>query len=353
MKLLKVFTIHTLVLCLCFGVVALPAQSLGVRLALDAIVLDPSGNAVPNLAPDRFTLREGGEIRTIHKVSPVSTPWSVLMMFDHNLTWLQGNGTRSTDRDVTAMWQSLGKGITRFLGSLAPADRISMAAFEDKIDIMLDWRNARTGQLQEIPLNPLLRPPTGDKDVYGAIRWAIDKLKAETGRKAAIIFTDGRDARLAPRWLSNGNRDEVLDPLYGVTDTAEASEFVEVMDAVAASGVRFYFIMVTSAQAPDFRGRPISRLFPGSDEAVNSYLLKIRTRMEKLAESSGGNVIYSQTPAVAIESYQNLYQALQLGNRYTLEYTSGRQPGAPASQPTVEVADRALRVFPTEPIALP
>lgn len=343
----------TLAVCVCFGATALIAQSPGVRLALDAIVLDPSEDPVNNLAPDRFTLREGGEPRTIHKVSPVNTPWSVVMLFDHNLTWLQGDGARSTDSDAAAMWRLLGQGITRFLGSLAPADRIAMAAFEDKIDVMLDWRNARTGQPQEIYLNSLLQPPAGDKDVYGAIRWAIEKLKAETGRKAAIIFTDGRDARLAPQWLANGNRQEVLDPLYGVTDTAEASEFIEIMDAVAGSGVRFYFIMVTSTQPPDFRGRPISRLFPGSGEAVTSYLSKIRTRMEKLAESSGGNVLYSQSPEAAIASYQNLYQALQLGNRYTLEYTSSRQPGAASSRTTVEVGDRTLRVFPTEPIALP
>lgn len=350
---MKVLKVSLLAAGVCFGAAALLAQSAGARFALDAIVLDPSGNPVTDLKPDRFTLRESGEIRTVHRVSPVSTPWSVLMMFDHNLTWLQGDGTRSTDRDVTALWQSLGRGITRFLGSLAPADRISMAAFEDKIDVMLEWRNARTGQPQEILMNPLLHPPAGDKDVYGAIRWAINRLKTETGRKAAIVFTDGRDARLAPQWLVNRDRQEVLDPLYGVTDTAEASEFVEIMDAVAASGVRFYFIMVTSTQPPDFRGRPISRLFPGSAEAVASYLSKIRTRMEKLAESSGGSVLYSQSPEAAIASYESLYQALQLGNRYTLEYTSSRPPGAALSRPTVDVGDRTLRVFPTEPIALP
>ena len=340
-----------LLLCLGAGTLAIAAQRAETKYTLDALVLDPSGVPVTNLLPEHFIVREGGEAQQITRVEPVTSPWSLVLMFDHNLTWLQGDGSRKIPDDV--MWQSMGQAITRFLSNLNASDRMTMADFEDKVDVMLDWRNAKTGQVQEIPLNPLLRPPRAEKDVYGALRWAIGKLRGEKGRKAVIVFTDGRDGRLAPQWLINEDRKEVLDPLYGTSDTNEASEFVGLMDTVAASGVRFYFIAVTSNQPPDFLGRPISNMFPGSKEAVASYLSKVRTRMEKIAESSGGSVLYSQSPEAAIASYQNLYQVLRLSSRYTLEYTVNRRAGAPATRTTVEVSDRTLRVFPTPPVPLP
>jgi len=331
------------------GAALVAPQTPTLRRSVDAIVLDATGSPVTDLPAEKFSVQEAGEVRTIEQVAPASAPWSVLLLFDHNLTWLQEGGGRRVQAEVNVMYEQLGAGISRFLSSLAPMDRIAIASFENEVELMLDWRNAKTGSPVEIPLNTLLTPPKGEKDVYGAIRWALTKLQMEKGRKAAIIFTDGRDGRLAPQWLINDEKKEVLDPLYGITDTAEASEFIETLDAVSASSVRLYFVAVTSNQPPNFQGRPISTLFPGSKEAVAGYLSRIRSRLETLAESSSGSVLYSPTAEDAIARYQTLDQTLQLGSRYTIEYLStGRSQNV-----SVGVSDPALRPFNFKPIQLP
>jgi hypothetical protein len=200
-----------------------------------------------------------------------------------------------------------------------------------------------TGKQQDVQLGAVVRPPQGQKDLYGAIQWAITRMKGVSGRKAVILFTDGRDGRLAPQWFMNEDQQEIFDPLFGIVDSGEAEEFKELSEAVQASGVRFFFVAVNVNRTPDFRGRPVSRLFPGARDAIANYTARVRVRMERLAQASAGVVLYGNRPEDAIGAFSGLYNQLVLGARYTLEYSSGLASGDHESSLQVQVSGEKLR----------
>jgi VWFA-related protein len=287
------------------------AQTSSPTTRLDVVVTDSAGKPVTNLTRDSFLVSEGGETRTIRSFTPVDAPWNIVLLFDQGLAWLQ-----SPD------WQLMGRSISAFLARLAPSDRVAIAAFENKVVTLMDWRNAKTGQDQSVTFRPIVQGSDGTKDLHGAITWAIEKLRGAEGRKAVILLTDGRDGRLAPQWLMNSDRQEVFDPLFGEIDTTEADEFLKVQERVQTSGARLFFLAVNTNRSPEFRGRPISGLYPGAKEAVSNYIARVRLRMQRLAEVSEGSVLFGEAPEHALAVYGRLYESLFLGARYTLEYSS-------------------------------
>jgi hypothetical protein len=192
--------------------------------------------------------------------------------------------------------------------------------------------------------------PRGQKDLYGAIRWTLKKFEGRTGHRAAVVFTDGRDGRLAPRWLRTPNAPrgsarggvvvfgpqpqrglpqvglpqtadsegiEVLDPLFGLHDAAEAWEFQTLVSAVGAAGVELHFVVVGADRDPEFGpavvGRRISGLYPGADAALDAYLAGVRARLEMLSSISGGSVHYGASVQEAQRIYATLGQRLSVG----------------------------------------
>jgi hypothetical protein len=317
------------------------AQTSSPKARLDVVVTDAAGKPVTNLSKDSFLLSEGGEPREIRGFTPVDTSWNVVLMFDQGLAWLQSPGGNANSAPET--WQPMGQSISAFLARLAPKDRVTIATFENKVVTLMDWRNAKTGQDRNVTMRPIVQGSDGTKDLHGALTWAIEKLRDVEGRKAVILLTDGRDGRLAPQWLVNDDRQEVFDPLFGVIDTAEADEFLKVQERVRTSGARLFFLAVNTNRPPEFRGRPISGLYPGAKEAVANYISRVRLRIERLAEVSDGAVLYGDTPERALAAYGRLYDELSLGARYTLEYSSSRNTDETPSRLEIRLREQGLK----------
>jgi len=339
----RTLQILIVLLALCFGVFALAPSGLT---SLDVVVQDRSGTAVRNLSRDSFTVLEGTDVRDIQSFSSPDTAWNVLLLFDHSLTWLQNDDNRRASPNyVVDTWRAMAQSINRFLADLQPQDRVAIAAFEDSVDVLMDWRNAQSGKAMEVRLNAVVEPPKGLKNLYGAMEWAVAQFKGAKGRKAVILFTDGRDGRLAPQWFMNENREEIFDPLFGVADSGETEEFRKTSEAVRASGVRFFFISVRSNHPPDFGGRPVSGLFPGATGAVNDYAAKVERRMERFAELSHGQVLYAHTAADAVAGYGRLYRELMMDSMYTIEFNRGPRTEELPEQIQVRLKDPDLRAF--------
>ena len=335
--------IPILLLVLCLSVVAQTPAGLT---SLDVIVKDPSGALVRSLSRDSFTLLEGTEARDIQTFSSPDTPWNILLLFDHSLTWLQSDDNRrSSSTYVVDTWRAMAQSISRFLAELNPRDRVAIAAFEDGVEVLMDWRNAQSGKAMDVRLNAVVEPPKGLKNLYGAMEWAVAQLQGAKGRKAVILFTDGRDGRLAPQWFMNENREEIFDPLFGLADSGEAEEFRKTSEVIRASGVRFFFLTVKSNHPPDFGGRPVSGLFPGAVSAVNDYVEKVQRRMERIAELSHGEVMYARDAATAIAGYSGLYRALMLDSMYTIEFNRGPRSEDLPEKIQVRLKEPELRAF--------
>jgi VWFA-related protein len=314
--------------------------------SLDVVVRDQSGMAVKTLSSGSFTLLEGAEVREIQAFSPPDTPWNILLLFDHSLTWLQSDDDRrNSSTYVVDTWRAMAESISRFLSTLKPSDRVAIAAFEDSVEVLMDWRSAQSGKALEVRLNAVIEPPKGLKDLYGAMEWAAGQLREAKGRKAVIVFTDGRDGRLAPQWLMNENREEIFDPLFGLADSGETEEFRRASDVVRSSGVRFYFLAVKTNHPPDFGGRPVSGLFPGATGAVNDYVAKVERRMERFAELSNGQVIYGNSAADVIAGYRRLYSDLMLDSMYTIEFRRGPPSEDLPDKIQIRLKEGNLRAF--------
>jgi len=304
--------------------VSVAAQAPGGFTFVDVVVKDESGAAVTSLSRDSFTVVEGAEPREIRAFSSPDTPWNILLLFDHSLTWLQSDDNRrSSPNYVVDAWRAMAQSIDGFIAHLKPHDRIAIAAFEDNVEILMDWRNAQSGKPLEVRLNAVVQPPKGLKNLYGAMEWAVTQLQGAKGRKAVILFTDGRDGRLAPQWFMNEKREEIFDPLFGLQDWGENEDFRKTSEVVRSSSVRFYFLSVITNHPPDFGGRPVSGLFPGAAAAVTDYDVKVQRRMERIAELSNGHVMYGKSAADAIAEYGRLYGDLMLGSMYTIEFSRG------------------------------
>ena len=311
-------------LVLCVIILSTEAQTSQTVSSLDVVVSDERGVAKTDLTVESFTLLEGGEVRDIKAFSPPDVPWNIVLMFDHSLAWLERDDNRVVPPNyVVEAWRAMAGSVNRFLRQVRSKDRIAIAAFEEHVEVLMDLRSVQSGQTGEVRFNAVVEPPGGLKDLYGAVEWSIEKLRGATGRKAVILFTDGRDGRLSPQWFMNETRQEIFDPLFGLIDSGEAEEFKKTSERVRSSGVRFYFLTVTTDKPPDFGGRPVSGLFPGSKVALDAYIARVRLRMEHIAELSGGRVMYAKSAEDAIDRYGRLYGDLKLGSLFTLEFTPG------------------------------
>ncbi len=278
-------------------------------------------------------------------------PTNLLLMFDHNDTWLVSPDGSDPFKYGASQANEVLNAAGRFVEKLRPTDRVALADFEQMVQSVVEWRDVR-GWRQRVSLD-LTRPPTAQKDLYGAVRWALQQLGNLQGRKIAVIYSDGRDGRLSPRWLrskdtvttttqaSSSERiatrpvgpatinpsiqlpQEVLDPLFGLHDDGEASEFEQVVAAVANADIEFYFVAIQTTREPEFGpalvGRRISGLFPGSNEAIDRYISESRRRLEVLAEASGGKVFYGETAKDAAGIYESLPDTLGIGQKVVVK----------------------------------
>ena len=315
--------------------------------SLDVEVVDGAGTPALSLAKEDFVVREDGEVRPVLNVVSPSAPQNVLLLFDHNLTWLKDDSRRDQQVDVSAAWSRLFQSSLSFVGRLRAQDRVAIGVFEDSPKMVLAWRGAKGGPLR-LNAGDVLKPPTGQKDIYGVLRWAVTQFSNTNGRKSAVIFTDGRDGRLSPRWFRDFQEREVLDPLFGIVDDGEAEEFAAALSLVAQSGVKLHFIVINSDQDPEFGpavvGRRISGLYPGSTEGIRDYVKAVRARLTQLTEISGGRVLYGNTPQDALALYRDLHLELGIGKVYTLEFLSARPPDRSFRTLEAGVSNKAYRL---------
>jgi hypothetical protein len=324
-----------------------PSQANVSPVSLDVEVVDGAGAPALSLTKEDFVVREDGNVRPVLNVVSPSAPQNVLLLFDHNLTWLKDDSRPSDQVDVSAAWSRLFQSSLSFVGRLRAQDRYAIGVFEDSTKMVLPWRGAKDGPVR-LNAGDVLRPPTGQKDIYGVLRWAVTQFSNTNGRKSVVIFTDGRDGRLSPRWFRDFQQREVLDPLFGIVDDGEAEEFAAVLSLVEQSGVKLHFIVINSDQDPEFGpavvGRRISGLYPGATEGIRDYVKAVRSRLQQLTEISGGRVLYGNTAQDALALYRDLHLELGIGKVYTLEFLSARPPDGSFRTLEAGVSNTAYRL---------
>jgi len=235
---------------------------------IDAIVKDNSGHVVPDLAQTEFQIYDDGRPQEIAYFATSETPRSILLLFD-----LSG----STNQQRPFMVQACNS----FLGLMRPFDRVAIASFAGSFQMLMNWRAMVEGKPKDVTM-PAVQ---FSSNVYPSIETAIEHFKNEKGRKGMVVMTDGRDTS-----FFNAVQASQSFP------APEADKgFQKFLQIVKRAGIPLYFIAINTDRNHESFGFEdmeyttiAGKLGKPSGE---KYLVAVRSRMESLAEATGGRIL--------------------------------------------------------------
>jgi Ca-activated chloride channel family protein len=279
---------------------------------VDAEVADATGRPVSSLKKEDFQIYENGVLQELRSFDSVDTPYNIVLLFDCSTS-------------TQPHWPFLLEAMTRFGQTLRPQDRLEIAQFGGKVRILRKWFGRTPGSV-DVNVDPADGVCAGT-DVYGALDTAMDELKDVKGRKGVIVLTDGGHNGIPFQDVRDS-----LSSRARYVDAEDDRNFQKLVKSVAVSGVGFYFVAVDTDLNPhDFNPESI----------FNRQ--QIRSRLEVLAGTSGGKLVFPKKPDEVVKLYEQL--AHDLGTSYSLGYAplNAKKDGT-FRKIEVRVNDRSLRV---------
>lgn len=192
---------------------------------IPTIVSDRNGRYVPFLKTDDFRVFEDGILQEVSLVSSEKVPFKVALVMD-------------TSGSIVDSLEGIQQSAINFIRELRENDEVMVIDFNSKVEL----RNDFTSDREKIRYSIKTTRAGGGTRLYDALYLAGTKLKAQEGRKAIILLTDGED-----------------------TESRDASER-DAIDAILESGALNYVIQFPASEPyynnkPTFGGPPT---FPGS-----------------------------------------------------------------------------------------
>ncbi|HLQ78617.1 MAG TPA: VWA domain-containing protein [Terriglobia bacterium] len=269
------------------------------KVSVNVNVVDVNGRPVTRLVKEDFTISEDGVPQEIQNFDNDEVGYNVLLLVDCS-------GSTEADRPL------MGKAVDRFAAELRTQDTISVALFGSGVETILDWqRRAPASVGLQFRSNS---PSCAGTNFYGALEAAIGKFKAIDGRKGVVVLTDGAQTPIAME-----NKVIAGHSVERVKNSADDREFQKTLSLVSRSDVIFYFLAVNTDLNPDPAG---GRSRFSTNGIFNPDLIynmqQIRSRMQQLAEATGGRVAFPSEPSDVAKLYEDI--ARELGTNYTLWY---------------------------------
>jgi VWFA-related protein len=298
---------------------------------LEAIVRDANARPQVQLRQSDFEIYEDGQPQEILYFGPAETPRSILLAFDV---------TGVMDEQGPFMVQAM----NLFLANLREQDRIAVGAIGPEFEMLMNFRTYEKGKSLTINLPKERR----GSNLYESLSMAARRFNKENGRKAMIIMTDGRETFMFNETMRLGM----------VQNIADDSDFQKWLKDARKAGIPYYFMALDTD--PRYMGRwdyeysylkdPAGYMRTAqyangrrSPRLADEYLAGVRLRLEKLADATGGAVIYPTSMEGVIGMYARI--AIELGYSYSLGYA----PKSPVDDGKfrkleVRVKDTTLRV---------
>jgi Ca-activated chloride channel family protein len=248
--------------------------------SVDVGVYDRKGEAVTTLKQDDFLVYEDDQPQEIRAFEPSGVAFNALLVVDQSGSMRQA-------------WDSMLKGLNRFMEVLRAADRVAIATFDSGVDMAMNWRSVKSGRQEKIGIVPEGR----GTDFYGAVSWAAGYIRPEKGRKGVIVFTDGQQS----------------GSFNGGFDTSLAQALTRVRQV----NVPFYFIGYNTTS-------------------------RSASEMKQLAEASGGRAFFPREVEELVGIYEQIGR--DLGRAYTISYASPRTPDGKFRKIQVRTLDVRLHV---------
>jgi VWFA-related protein len=268
---------------------------------VDVGVFDANGRPVATLTRDDFQVYEDGELREIKSFDSVDTPYNVLSLLDCTVS-------------VRDAWPILTQAFSTFVNRMRPQDRVAMAYFGSTTKTVMDWTPRNAGVTTTLYMDESICHVT---DLYSALDWALARTRNLNGRKGVILFTDGVQTVGIQRKKTDIGGKEIRR----IEDSRDDPGFQNILKKIRQRDVGFYFIAVNTDMNPttvDVRLAPSTEYTP----LAIYNLQQIRSRMQQIAEASGGHVAFPKKPSDVIPLYERI--ASELGTSYSLSYTPRR-----------------------------
>lgn len=257
------------------------------RVSLDVGVSDSAGRPVTSLTRDDFSIYEDGQRQDLLDFSSADSPNDLVLLFD------------CSDSTVKE-WPLLDQATAQFSKYRKPQDRTLIAAFGQHVQIIRNWNSPRENRLDR------LRVCSGTR-FYEALNWAIQRLNGVKNRKGVVMLTDGADALVPRRTVDIGGR-----KVSQVVDSGADRDFQKALRSVRGSRIPFYFVAVGTDRNPSVE------IPPDRADVEMPNLREMRSRLEQLAEGSGGGVVFPVMPEDVIPMYEQIGR--ELGTSYSLGY---------------------------------
>jgi Ca-activated chloride channel family protein len=298
--------------------------------SLDVSVLDTAGRAVNDLKADDFELYEDGVRQEIRYFTPVSTPYSVLLLFDRS---------GSTQHK----WPLMQRAVAGFIANLRQQDQLAIGTFDSELQMLTDWTGSREKALLVLP--ELIHPKAaGGTDLYETLEHLLRRqFQKAPGRRAMVVLTDGRDTSIYTELVKRN----------WLPELSADRGFQKALKASREQRVPVYFVAFNTDKnlEPNTIGsdeyRNLHIIFPRSS-APERYLTQVRLRMELIAEASAGRILFPNT----IEEIVPLYQEIgrELGMSYSLGYVSANTgTGAPYRRIEVRTLRNGVQLTQSRP----
>lgn len=257
------------------------------RVSLDVLVSDSADRPVTNLTRDDFLIYEDGQRQDLLDFSSADSPYDLILLFD-------------CSESTTKEWPLLDEATAGFSKYRKPQDRTLIAAFGSRVQMIRNWNSRRENRLDRVFV-------CGGTRFYEALNWAIQRFNGVKSRKGVVMLTDGVDNSIPMRMVNiDGRRVSQL------VDSGTDRDFQKALRLVRRSAIPFYFVAVGTDRNPSVEIPP--ELF--NIEMPN--LREMRSRLEQLAEASGGGVVFPLKPEDLIPMYEKIGR--ELGTAYSLGY---------------------------------
>jgi len=194
-----------LVVVVALGLLVVPARAQRIKVTTQTVplyvtVTDPQKRLVPDLVQEDFEVYDDQKLQTLTNFDNEPTPITAVVMLD-------------TSGSMTLALDFVKDGAEQFLIRMLPDDRAKVGAFNDKIEFhpesgapFSENRDQLVRSLKDLDFGYPTR-------LYDAVDRSIEELKAATGRKVVLVFTDGEDTASklgAGEVLDRARREETM-----------------------------------------------------------------------------------------------------------------------------------------------